>query len=438
MKVLRFRATDMREALRRVRDELGAEAMIVGNQRVPEGIEVTAALDYEAAMAAWQAERVTRQPAAPIRSDDELEAVKAMLTGTLPVAAVKLPAPVVPTVISVNADAERELRLLRDEVSALKQLLSAQLQPVAEPVIAAVADNNASRPARRRVGAAEDGLLAKLEAWGLSAANAQQVAGSVPPQADADRRWRLALRRIADGVAVSSLADASGVLLMIGAPGSGVTTALAKLAQQRLQAGRGGQVGLLGVAAPGQAADHRLARLGELLSVPVTQLAAGEPLDQALARLGRCQLVLVDCRVADRAGRQWLQGLLKGCHYRTQVCQVFDSAESVSELAKKRDDFRAFTPKASMLSKVDIAPVGGRIIDWLLTMGLPVAGVVDSSRLGRPLQAAEPRTWISQAHQDEGTRSAAKASEPTLVVEESPRGRWRERRAALRRDLMSS
>lgn len=434
MKVLRFRATDMREALRRVRDELGAEAMIVGNQRVPDGIEVTAALDYEAAMAAWQAERAKRQPVAPVRSDDELEAVKAMLTGTLPEAAVKRPVPVVPTVISVNADAERELRQLRDEVSALKQLLSVQLQPVAAPVTAAAAES-VSRPARRRGGEAADGLVAKLEAWGLSPVNAQQVAGSVPPQADADRRWRLALRRIADGIAVNSLADASGVLVMVGAPGSGVTTALAKLAQQRLQAGRGGQVGLLGVAAPGQAADHRLVRLGELLSMPVTQLAAGERLDEALARLGRCQLVLVDCRVADRAGRQWLQGLLKGCHYRIQACQVFDSAESVSELAKKRDDFRAFAPIASMLSKVDVAPIGGRIIDWLLTMGLPVAGVVDSSRLGRALQAAEPRTWISQ---DAGARSAATASEPNLVVEEPPRGRWRERRAALRRDLMSS
>lgn len=436
MKVLRFRATDMREALRRVRDELGAEAMIVGNQRVPDGIEVTAALDYEAAMAAWQAERARRQPVVPVRSDDELEAVKAMLTGSLPEPAMKLSAPAVPTVISVNADSERELKQLRDEVSALKQLLSTQLQPVVEPVAAEV-PTSTSRSVRRRSGAAADELVARLEAWGLSAINAQQVAASIPPQADPERRWRAALRRIADGVAVTTLAEASGVVALVGAPGSGVTTALAKLAQQRLQSGRGGQVGLLGVVAPGLAVDHRLGRLGELLGMPVAQLAAGERLDQALARLGRCQLILVDCRVADAAGRQWLQGLLKGCHYRVQVCQVFDGSESVSELAKKRDDFRAFAPKASMLSKVDIAPIGGRLIDWLLTLGLPVAGVVDGSRLGRPLQAAEPRTWVSQARQDEGTRPA-RSGNGTAAEEEVPRSRWRERRVALRRELMSS
>ena len=48
MKVKRFFAADMRQAMKLVRDELGADASIIANRRVAGGVELTAALDYVA------------------------------------------------------------------------------------------------------------------------------------------------------------------------------------------------------------------------------------------------------------------------------------------------------------------------------------------------------------------------------------------------------
>src|SRR5690606_17700244 len=48
MRVKRFFAADMRSAMKLVRDEMGAEASIIANRRVAGGVELTAALDYEA------------------------------------------------------------------------------------------------------------------------------------------------------------------------------------------------------------------------------------------------------------------------------------------------------------------------------------------------------------------------------------------------------
>ena len=48
MQVKRFFAADMRTAMKLVRDELGADAAIIGNRRVAGGVELTAALDYQA------------------------------------------------------------------------------------------------------------------------------------------------------------------------------------------------------------------------------------------------------------------------------------------------------------------------------------------------------------------------------------------------------
>ena len=47
MKIKRFFAADMREALRQVKEELGADAVILSNNKVSGGIELVAAIDYD-------------------------------------------------------------------------------------------------------------------------------------------------------------------------------------------------------------------------------------------------------------------------------------------------------------------------------------------------------------------------------------------------------
>jgi flagellar biosynthesis protein FlhF len=47
MKIRRFVASDIREAMRQVREALGPDAVILETQRVDGGIELSAAVDYE-------------------------------------------------------------------------------------------------------------------------------------------------------------------------------------------------------------------------------------------------------------------------------------------------------------------------------------------------------------------------------------------------------
>ena len=55
MKITRHTAKDMRQALRLVRDQLGADAVILTSKRTPSGVEVTAAVDFDAARIEAQA-----------------------------------------------------------------------------------------------------------------------------------------------------------------------------------------------------------------------------------------------------------------------------------------------------------------------------------------------------------------------------------------------
>src|SRR5882757_1125018 len=48
MKIIRHTARDMRQALRGVREQLGEDAVILSSRRTGDGVEVTAAVDFEA------------------------------------------------------------------------------------------------------------------------------------------------------------------------------------------------------------------------------------------------------------------------------------------------------------------------------------------------------------------------------------------------------
>src|SRR3954463_12098198 len=49
MKITRHTAKDMRQALKLVREQLGVDAVILTSKRTPFGVEVTAAVDFDAA-----------------------------------------------------------------------------------------------------------------------------------------------------------------------------------------------------------------------------------------------------------------------------------------------------------------------------------------------------------------------------------------------------
>ena len=61
MNIRRFVAPDMREVLAAIRAELGADAVMLSTRKVPTGVEVIAAIDYDENL--WQAQQAREAPA---------------------------------------------------------------------------------------------------------------------------------------------------------------------------------------------------------------------------------------------------------------------------------------------------------------------------------------------------------------------------------------
>ena len=63
MKIVRHIAPDMRQAMRSIREQLGEDAVILSSRKIPEGVEVTAAVDFDASsLTGAQADALTAQP----------------------------------------------------------------------------------------------------------------------------------------------------------------------------------------------------------------------------------------------------------------------------------------------------------------------------------------------------------------------------------------
>ncbi|MEO1328002.1 MAG: flagellar biosynthesis protein FlhF, partial [Pseudomonadota bacterium] len=70
MKIKRFLAPNMREALKAVRTEQGPEAVILSNRRVGDYVEVIAALDYDEALIQQAIRRTPRETVDVDMSED--------------------------------------------------------------------------------------------------------------------------------------------------------------------------------------------------------------------------------------------------------------------------------------------------------------------------------------------------------------------------------
>ncbi|GIX37350.1 MAG: flagellar biosynthesis regulator FlhF [Silanimonas sp.] len=118
MKIKRFVAPDMRTVLRMVREEQGADAVILSNRPVPGGIEVVAATDYDEQLA--QDALKSLIPTRPATALDQAPAADVGLPGELAkalrAAAPPPPAPAKPAAAGRRADFSAFLAEAKDRI----------------------------------------------------------------------------------------------------------------------------------------------------------------------------------------------------------------------------------------------------------------------------------------------------------------------------------
>ncbi|WP_424682530.1 flagellar biosynthesis protein FlhF [Frateuria sp. YIM B11624] len=461
MKIKRFVAPDMRQAMREVREEQGPDAVILSTRRLDEGIEIIAAVDYDEALvreAARHGAQPAEPPALPVHAaipppprEARVEPpapanrptpVQARAEASVPPAAdvrrsarpvvaeeqkpvrpearparAVVPAPAETQAQAAEAPAEpaavhplieraaQDTVRMRAELSNLREMLEMQLSSLAWN------DMERRQPLHARV-------LRELTRLGIEADVARTLAEELPAQMTPEQARYLPLGMLSRGLAVSGRgrSDEGGVTALVGPTGVGKTTTLAKLAARAVVRHGASQVALVSTDHYRIGAAAQLEHYGRLLGVRVYPAYDAQSLRQVLELLKGCHTVLVD--TAGLAGndprlKEQLDALGEAGELR--VCLVLAANAQAQSLEEAVRAYLPARPHAAILTKLDEAPSLGGALSVLIRHRLALDYTTDGQRVPEDIAAADARLLVCRAAQV--LKGNAPAADEMLLAE---------------------
>jgi len=394
MKIVRHTAQDMRQALRSIREQLGEEAVILSSRRTAEGVEVTAAVDFdagslEAAAAATAAATAPAPVLAPAPARTMATSARSAATAAAaptpspePATATPMPPPLFDSQSDVQSDA------MGKELQTLRRMLETQLAQLAW-----------SERARRAPVHVE--LLRELTEIGIAQELAEHLVSQLDERIDLTQGRRFAIAGLSQYLLVTGdrWLEAGGRVAFVGATGVGKTTMLAKLAVRWILRHGPKDLALVASDTVRIGAQDQMQALGQLLGVPVHVPERFEALPDLLTRLEGHRLVLIDTpgsslRDAQHAARL---AVLSNCASKLETALVLAASTQAGALEEAVQRFRPLNPASCLLTKLDEAASLGGALSVLIRARLPLSYTSDGQRVPEDLRPARSLELVSQA-----------------------------------------
>ncbi|WP_336366929.1 flagellar biosynthesis protein FlhF [Marinobacter sp. C2H3] len=429
MKVKRFFAKTMAEALKQVSQDMGPDAVILSNRRVDGGVEIVTALDYDENMArqrlgdkaaeASNGSRLAELQAEQHRQlEDELARSRARIRDVREARAQagarggagldesamadafgpELAEPA--TMPAASAGYADELAQMRAELRSLRDLVRGGGEPEA-PVQAP-----ASNAVQQRLGE-------RLQEFGLGV----DLAGSLARRHKGgrlDEGWKQSLKMLAAGVRTgrTDWLDEGGVYALVGPTGSGKTTTIGKLAARYVLRHGPDSIALVTTDRFRIAAHEQLFVFGRILNVPVRVVDDSHSLDDILDELSDRHLVLIDTAgltSGDQGYQQQLAELARSRHgVRTHLVVAATSQPRI--MKSVWHCYKMAKLAGCVLTKLDEALTLGESLGFVMETSLPVAWYTNGQRIPEDLHPAEAIPLVRLAVERLKTVQASEAA----------------------------
>ena len=434
MKIKRFFAPDMRQAIRMVRDEQGPDAVILSTRNTGGGVEIVAAIDYDAELVngmLGEPQDVHRAapPATPgsadtVRPPAEPPAAAVPKAAASEVAAPDAAAdeealpeveiPEVPELLKSSAPSRTQrvewtqdptLSAMQDELKSLRAILQDQVTRLA------TADYDRREPVRAEI-------ARRLVKAGFDEAVARGVAAGTTSLATPGEAWREAQFGLAQRlpVAAADPIEQGRVIALIGATGVGKTTTAAKLAARACLRYGSKSVALISTDDFRVGAQRQLASFGLLLGLPVRQARSTAELADQLAEFDNRRLVIIDTAGMGQRDLRLIEETRKLSQVAELQSYLVMSANVQREVMDEVvDAFGRDQLAGCILTKLDEAARLGPALSTLLTHQLPVAFISEGQRVPEDLRLARARDLVNRALASPA-RSARPGPSPTTVA----------------------
>jgi flagellar biosynthesis protein FlhF len=453
MKIKRFVAKDIRQAMRMVKEELGADAVIMSNKSVEEGVEIVAARDFDdeavhsklndltntgvspktnkkIELADFDTEKdnlhivssarkvavdgsISKRPAR--RNTDQYMgyAEKISLAREQPISSAKpirkaIPANTVP----VNKAQVRQNPALakvshpsiatnhqQDNVS--KQFMQEMrdeiknLKTVFNSRLSEVAWNQGaqSNPVRSE-------LLYRLGSMGISKKLTTKIANRLDNQEDAVLAFEKAKEMLGKVLPVTNddLLEQGGIIALVGPTGVGKTTTIAKLAAKFSLKHGAHEVALITTDNYRIGAHEQIATYGKLLDVPVRMASNGEQLRDHINSFSHRRLILIDTAGMSQRDMRLANQIetLRQENINIKTYLVMSAATEYRAIKEIIQAFKVFEPEASILTKLDETVSQGSTLSAVIEHQLPLSFMTNGQQVPEDIYKPDAQVLIEQ------------------------------------------
>lgn len=401
MRITRHVAPDMRQALRLVREQLGPDAVILTSRKVAEGVEVTAAMDFNAeTLSASPPPPPQPAPAATPRAATKPVGYSTTNTAFTAAAERSRIEPDSFEAALAAASSEASLPDLDEEkaespVDAMSRELKT-LRRMLETQLAQLAWNDLSR--RSPV---QTEILRELTEIGLAHDTAAEVASQLPAGCDLTTARRITIATLSQRVMVTGdrWLDEGGKVAFVGPTGVGKTTTLAKLAVRWVLRHGPRDLALVAADCGRIGAQEQIQTLGQLLGVPVYRADGVTELPTLLSRLSRHRCVLIDTQGLSQRDSQLAERLqtLSDIGPQLETALVLSASTQAGAIEETLKRFATANPASAVLTKVDEAASLGGVLSALIRARLPVSYLSEGQRVPEDLRPARALELVSSA-----------------------------------------
>lgn len=454
MNTQKFNAPDMRQALKMVRDSLGADAVILSNRKVAGGVEIIAAADYGTFLAEHSAREREAHHVPPFMDASAPVVSPAQGDPARLIQPDKRQDPALAEQMKLMADQQRAQSASRQFNELLRRQLQEQrAQADAEPSVEispqaqarqaqAQAPAKAPTPAAPRVqpapGAASSSELAAMSnelsqlrnmlnvqlanvSWGdfsyrhpleanvfkrltklgLSPALCRKLTRNLAPEMDTKSAWQHALKELGEDLPLvtEDILAHGGIFAFVGPAGVGKTTTIAKLATRYVLEHGADDIALVTTDSYRIAGHEQLSTLGRILKIPVRVVTEQNSLEQILRGLARKKLVLIDTAGLshkDQVHREQMK-MLEAMGANIQRWLVLSSTCQRRILDKAIDDYKHLNLEGCVFTKLDESASLGEALSVAIEAQLPIAYITDGQNIPDDIARPQPSRLINHA-----------------------------------------